>query len=125
MKTKIWITLILVVVVLGGGVWYLSNIPDKPGKLDAFAQCINDSGAKFYGAFWCSHCQAQKAMFGKSVSLLPYVECSLPSGSGQTQICNDQKIEGYPTWIFKDGSRLTGEIPLATLAEKTNCTLPQ
>lgn len=36
-----------------------------------------------------------------------------------------KKIEGYPTWIFKDGSRLTGEIPLPTLAEKTQCALPE
>ncbi|MEO7597268.1 MAG: hypothetical protein ABIS26_02635, partial [Candidatus Paceibacterota bacterium] len=95
-----------------------------PGKYDAFATCLSNSNAKFYGAYWCPHCQAQKKLFGSSVKLLPYVECSTPDASGQTQICIDKKIASYPTWEFADGSRLTGEIPLAQLAEKSSCTLP-
>jgi thiol-disulfide isomerase/thioredoxin len=85
---------------------------------------LKDKGAIFYGSFWCPHCQAQKKLFGDSVKLLPYVECSTPDGNAQTQICIDKKITGYPTWKFADGSELTGEIPLATLADKTACTLP-
>lgn len=96
-----------------------------PGKLDTFAQCLGDKGAKFYGAYWCPHCQAQKALFGNSVKLLPYVECSLPDGQTRTPICIEKGIESYPTWILKDGSRLNGEIKLATLAEKTGCELPK
>jgi thiol-disulfide isomerase/thioredoxin len=95
-----------------------------PGKYDQFAQCLSEKGAKFYGAFWCPHCQEQKRMFGKSVGLLPYVECSLPDGKTQTQVCKDAGIESYPTWIFADGSKVTGEQQLASLAEKTGCTLP-
>lgn len=96
-----------------------------PGKLDAFADCLKQNGATFYGAFWCPHCQSQKALFGKSAKRLPYLECSTPDGRGQTAVCKDKKIESYPTWEFKDGSRLNGEIPLAQLAEKTGCLLPQ
>ena len=99
--------------------------PPGPGKYDAFAQCLGDKGAVFYGAFWCSHCQAQKKMFGSSQKLLPYVECSTPNGQGQNKECIDKKVSSYPTWEFADGSRLNGEIPLATLAEKTACELPQ
>lgn len=95
----------------------------QPGKLDAFAQCLGTKGAVFYGAFWCPHCQNQKKMFGKSEKLLPYIECSAPDGNSQLQICRDKKIEGYPTWEFSDVSRLSGEIPLKTLAEKTGCPL--
>lgn len=98
--------------------------PPGPGQYDTFAQCLKDKGAIFYGAFWCPHCKAQKELFGSSVKFLPYQECSLANGSGQNQICNDKKIESYPTWEFADGSRLTGEIPLAQLAEKTACVLP-
>src|SRR5471030_1004155 len=76
-----------------------SNAPVTPGKYDAFAQCIKDSGATFYGAFWCPHCQAEKKNFGTSAHLLPYVECSNPDGNGQTQICIDKAITSYPTWI--------------------------
>lgn len=95
-----------------------------PGKYDELAMCLKDQGAVFYGAYWCSHCQAQKKLFGSSVKLLPYVECSTVDGNAQTQICIDKGVKSYPTWEFADGSRLTGEIPLAQLAEKTNCVLP-
>ncbi|MBX4195349.1 hypothetical protein KW796_00050 [Candidatus Parcubacteria bacterium] len=105
-------------------VWLIVT-PGKPGKLDAFATCIKDSGATFYGAFWCPHCQATKGLFGRSAKLLPYLECSTPDGKSQLPICTEAKIEGYPTWEFKDGSRLTGELSLATIAEKTSCELPQ
>jgi thiol-disulfide isomerase/thioredoxin len=95
----------------------------KPGKYDSFAECITNSGAKFYGAWWCPHCAAQKALFGKSVEKLPYVECQTKSQT-QNALCNSIGITGYPTWIFKDGSKLMGEQTFATLAEKTGCTAP-
>jgi hypothetical protein len=102
--------------------------PAAAGAYDGFAQCLKDKGATFYGAFWCPHCKAQKAMFGTSVKYLPYVECSTPDGTGQTQICMDQKIESYPTWVLADGTRLPVEsasgVSLETLAAKTGCTLP-
>lgn len=102
-----------------------SSTPPGPGKYDTFATCLKDKGAVFYGAFWCVHCQATKKLFGSSQKLLPYVECSTADASAQLQACTDKKIEGYPTWEFADGSRLTGEIPLQQLADKTSCTLPQ
>ena len=117
-----WI-LVLVLVVGGLGASFFVNT--GPGQLDGFAQCLKDKGATFYGAFWCPHCQAQKRLFGKSAALLPYVECSTPDGQGQLQIGKDKGIQQYPTWDFADGTRLNGEVPLAQLAEKTSCTLPQ
>ncbi|MES3031721.1 MAG: thioredoxin domain-containing protein [Patescibacteria group bacterium] len=102
-----------------------STGPIPPGKYDTFTQCLKDKGAVFYGAFWCTHCQAQKKLFGSSVKLLPYVECSTADARGQTQECTDKKISGYPTWEFADESRLNGEIPLVKLAEKTSCVLPE
>ena len=93
--------------------------------LEPFASCIRDSGAKFYGAYWCTHCQDQKKMFGTAKNILPYVECSSSDGKSQTQICKDNNIQGYPTWIFNDGSTLNGTISLDELASKTNCPLPK
>lgn len=121
MKKIIWI--LVVILVLGGLIW-LIRTPGKPGKLDAFASCINESGAKYYGAFWCPNCKNQEAMFGRSASLLPRIECSTPDGRGQLQICKEAGIEGYPTWIFADGTKETGTLPLEVLAEKTQCQLP-
>jgi thiol-disulfide isomerase/thioredoxin len=109
-----------ILAILGG--WWFYNY-NQPGKYDSFAKCLGDRGAKFYGAFWCPHCQNQKAMFGKSAKFLPYVECSTPDGRGQLALCRDKKIEGYPTWEFEDGSRLSGEIPMSVLAEKTGCKI--
>lgn len=104
------------------GLFFINTV--TPGNQDAFAQCIKDSGAKFYGAFWCSHCQAQKQAFGKSEKLLPYIECSTSDAKGQTDVCKDAGVTSYPTWVFTDGSRLSGEQSHETLAEKTKCTAP-
>lgn len=109
-------------VVVVGALFLLNT--STPGKLDAFTQCVAESGATFYGAFWCPHCNDQKAMFGKSAKLLPYVECSTPDGKGMLEICSEIGIESYPTWAFPDGERLTGSVPLATIAERTGCVLP-
>ncbi|MBX4181420.1 hypothetical protein KW807_00975 [Candidatus Parcubacteria bacterium] len=122
MKKLLWIVIVLLLI---GGVVWLAKTPGKPGKLDSFATCIKDSGALFYGAFWCPHCQNQKAMFGKSAKLLPYIECSTPDGNGQLQTCTDAGVSGYPTWKFPDGTVETGEVALARLGELTKCELPQ
>lgn len=123
-QTKFIIFIAIVVVLVGGfGVYY--SLKKAPGsKLDGFAQCLKTSGAEFYGAFWCPHCQEQKKEFGASVKYLPYIECSNPDNT-QTQVCIDKKIEGYPTWIFKDGTIQTGKMELVDLAAKTQCVLPQ
>ena len=117
-----WVVVLLLVV---GGVGMSVFVKSGPGNLDGFTQCLKDNGAVFYGAFWCPHCQRTKALFGSSARLLPYVECSTPDGQGQLQVCKDKEIQSYPTWIFADESRLTGERTLKELAEKTACVLPQ
>lgn len=122
-KSIIYIVSILLVIVgLFAFSYYQKN---KPGKLDGFAQCLKDSGAQFYGAFWCPHCQTQKKLFGSSARLLPYTECSTPDGSAQTEVCKEAGIKGYPTWTFKNASTTSGEVSLDTLAENTSCELPK
>ena len=116
-----WIVLAVLIVGGFGASLYMKTLP---GKYDALAQCLGEKGAKFYGAFWCPHCQEQKRLFGNSAKLLPYVECS-ESDKSQNQLCNDLKIQQYPTWIFADESRLTGEQQPADLATKTGCAVPQ
>jgi len=115
---------LLVIAAVIGGYIYIQSIPPPPGMYDDFAKCIAQTNTKFYGAFWCPHCAAQKRVFGDSAQYLPYVECSLPDESGELQVCVDDGIKSYPTWTFPDGSRLSGELSLATLAEKTGCALP-
>jgi hypothetical protein len=125
-KVKIFISGvgILIVGIIVAVILNTSGPKIAEGQYDGFAQCLEDSGTKFYGAFWCPHCQNQKKMFGSSAKLIPYVECSTVDGKGKNQICIDEKIEGYPTWVFPDLSRLSGEISLQVLAEKSSCPLP-
>lgn len=128
-KSKYSSTYLIVAIVviamafLAYGQW--SNRPaDDGGRLVGFAQCLKDSGAKFYGTFWCSHCQDQKDLFGSAKDVLPYIECSTADGRGQLPICAEANIEGYPTWVFADESRQSGTMTLEALAEKTSCELP-
>jgi len=90
---------------------------EKVIDADKLAQALTESGAKFYGAWWCAHCKDQKEMFGSAFDKVDYVECSLPEIKEQTQECIDAGITGYPTWEFGDGSRQTGAIPFEQLAE--------
>lgn len=124
-KSKNILLWIVVGVVVIGGIFLLVKANSGPGKLDSFTQCLKDKGAVFYGAFWCPHCQNQKAIFGKSAKLLPYIECSTPNGQGQLAVCQEKQITGYPTWEFADGSRESGELSLGKLSEKTGCPLPK
>lgn len=98
-KTFFIVLGVIILGLIGFGI-FASKQDSKPGKLDEFAKCITDSGVKFYGAFWCPHCNDQKKMFGTSAKLLPYEECSTLDSKGQLPICKDIKIEGYPTWIY-------------------------
>ena len=130
-QVKIFISIIglLVLGTIGAVLLQSKSSPAAPGKYQAFAQCLKDKGATFYGAFWCPHCQAEEKDFQMSRQQLEaiglYTECSTPDANGQTQVCIDKKIQSYPTWIFADGSQLNGEIPLQQLADKTSCVLPQ
>lgn len=93
--------MVAILIVVGLGV-FMNRGANGPSKYDDFAKALKAGGAEFYGAFWCPHCQAEKALFGPSKRYLPYIECSNPDQS-QTQACIDKKIESYPTWMFKDG----------------------
>jgi hypothetical protein len=114
---------LIIAVAIVGAVVYMAKKSPASRELDSFATCLKDQGAVFYGAFWCPHCLATKKLFGRSADKLPYVECSTPDGNGQTPACAEKKIESYPTWEFKDGSRLTGELTLETLSAKTSCPI--
>lgn len=105
-KTKFIIFIVLVIVIVTVFGIFFSAKSDNPGKLDQFAQALKERGITFYGAFWCTHCQAQKAEFGSSKKYLPYVECSSPDNTPK-QICLDNKVESYPTWSFKNGIKIT------------------
>lgn len=113
MRIRGWLTLALIAVLASGGM--------ARAALDDFARCLTRSGARFYGTSWCPHCAAQRRMFGTAARYVPYVECSVNGTAETASECAHAGITSYPTWVFADGSREVGELPLERLAGKTGC----
>lgn len=89
--------------------------PEKP-YLKGLAVHLSESGARFYGAYWCPSCQQQKDLFEASVKRLPYVECTPNGRKGVRNFdCVANDVNEYPTWVI-GGRRYTGVLPVAQLA---------
>ena len=116
---------IALVIVVFIGFRITGQVSADNGKYDDFASCLTDSGAKMYGAFWCSHCSDQKKMFGTSWKLVDYVECDIRGEDGNPELCSFAGITSYPTWIFNDGSRASGLVSFEELSFRTGCLLPE
>ena len=104
-------------------IWVLAfSFGDKLeyGNLDEFAKCLGENDVVMYGAEWCSHCTAQKKMFGESFKYINYVECS-----EELKICSQKEIQGVPTWEFQNGEKLIGEQTIEKLSQKSGCPLPK
>jgi len=89
-----------------------------PSDLDDFAQCLTEKGIKIYGAYWCHNCNDQKDMFGTSVKYLDYIECT-----EETEVCDKEDIQYYPTWRFPNSPDLIGKQTLETLSRSSGCKL--
>ena len=87
-------------------------------KMSLFAQCLTEKGFIMYGAYWCSHCQSQKKLFGDSFKYVSYVECTK-----ETKKCSDAGVVGYPTWILSE-KKFEGEQSLEKLSQESSCPLP-
>jgi uncharacterized membrane protein len=114
----------IVVLVAVGGLHIYYNYshvfrPPQDPRLEALAQHLEETGAKYYGASWCVNCQQQSALFGDAADELPYIECSPGGRSGRVAFaCVQQNIESYPTWII-DGERFVGVIQPQELARRS------
>lgn len=114
-----WVALVILVVAIVLAVIFFLPKQDssKYENLDEFASCLTEKGAVMYGAYWCSHCQAQKEEFGSSFKNINYVECT-----EKPDQCTAAGVQGYPTWVIAS-TTLVGEQTLETLAVHTNCAL--
>ncbi len=137
--TGIIIGVIVVVFLLGGLILWMSNraVPNTPENggnsasstvettgtsspaIIGLAQCLAAKKVTMYGAYWCPHCADQKARFGSAWQYVPYVECTQ-----NIKECLAKGVNGYPTWIFPDGSKLEGDQPLEKLAVAASCPFP-
>ncbi len=99
-------------------IYYYSDLlqPPPSEKLEALAEHLEERGAVFYGASWCSACQQQKRLFHQVSDQLPYVECSPLGRDGpRARVCVREEISNYPTWII-DGQRYEGVLEPEELA---------
>jgi hypothetical protein len=85
--------------------------------LRPFARCLTRAGATYFRASWCPHCAEQERLFGPARAYLGEIDCSRPNSCRQ--------IESFPTWIFRNGARVSGVLSLAELGRRTGCPLPQ
>jgi len=102
---------------------YTGVLGEPPAAEDPMAHALavhlTQSGAKMYGAYWCPHCQQQKAYFGQSANHLPYVECSPSGQSGPSaEVCRTEGIKSYPTWVI-NGKHIEEVMTLKQLADAT------
>jgi len=89
--------------------------PEKP-QLKALAVHLSETGARFYGTYWCPTCQQQKALFEASADRLPYVECTPGGRKGPVSVeCVLNDINNYPTWVI-GRERRTGILTASELA---------
>ena len=89
-----------------------------------FAKRLDAAGAIMYGAAWCQHCTDQKELFEDGQEFLPFLEVTNPDRT-PNQVGIDAEISSYPTWIFADGTRLTGVQSLEALADAAGISIPE
>jgi hypothetical protein len=83
------------------------------GQNTKLAECLTEQGATMYGTNRCSHCQAQKDLFGyEAFTKINFVDCDK-----EKNVCNLAGVSGYPTWKFADGSTLVGEQTFEALSQ--------
>ena len=112
---KIYFLIALAALAVIAVAWQVASSQKSSPALDSFAQCLADKGAVMYGAKWCSHCQNQKKLFGKSFRLITYVECP-----DNIELCLSKDIQNYPTWIINN-KKYEGEQSLSRLGEASGC----
>jgi uncharacterized membrane protein/glutaredoxin len=82
----------------------------------ALAERLDAAGAVMYSAYWCPHCHEQKELFGQEAAArLKVIECAPDGQNSQAALCQQKKIEGYPTWEI-NGQLDSGVKPLQKLA---------
>lgn len=87
-------------------------------KNTLLAECLTTQWATMYGTNRCSHCQKQKELFGyEAFTKINFVDCDKNKNT-----CGLAGVQGYPTWVFADGSKLEGTQTLDALAAQAGCS---
>lgn len=93
----------------------------KPASL-LVAECLAAKQAKLYGNCYVREFGAQVKVFGDAIGAVPLVMClTCMESYGANAECHANKIQDYPTWIFADGTRVTGVLTLGELVKRAGC----
>ncbi|MFH1234481.1 MAG: hypothetical protein V1493_02610 [Candidatus Diapherotrites archaeon] len=95
----------------------MASLPAAGSTSDEFAKCLSEKGFVMAGTQWCSVCQKQKALFGKSFEFVNFKDCD-----NETQWCEQNQIQYYPTWILPDGTKEIGLKTIGQLGSISGCT---
>ena len=122
-KLRVLLTIAVLIVIalilyfIANGITTFTGFTIKPSQenLDKFAQCLTEKGIKMYGSIYCSHCKAQKDLFGTSFQYINYTECT-----ENPNVCID--LVGVPAWEI-NGKITYGTQSLQKLAELSGCKL--
>lgn len=90
-------------------------------SLENFAQCLTQKGIKLYGSSRDALSQEQRAMFGKAINYLTYIECIEPESKELLFECQVEGIKTFPTWEFTSKERKSGVFSLEELKELSGC----
>jgi glutaredoxin len=115
MKKQTRNILVIGIIILIVGIFYISLRPKSPGQYDEFAQCLSEKGVVMYGTSWCSFCQRQKDLFGRSFGYIDFVDCDR-----NRQECLSAGVQGYPTWKI-NGENFPGFKSLQELSDLSGC----
>ena len=69
-------------------------------KAIEIAKRLKKNDAKFYGAYWCSHCYNQKQILGKEAKeYYQYIECDKKGFNTQFDLCRSKKVR-YEIYLY-------------------------
>lgn len=118
MKKIIFFGIIAIALIWGFRHFHSEQASWSDQQKENLAICLRDRNVVMYGQKTCIHCLNQERLFGRAWKEILYVECL-----DEPDRCNAAQINGTPTWVFPNGTRLEGEQELKVLAEKASCQI--
>jgi hypothetical protein len=117
-KKKSSVVTVLVIVgilIIAGIIIYLKSNNSGGGVSADLAKCIG-AHSQLYVQLGCEFCAKQEALFGNSsYQYLNSTDCFY-----NQQICNQEGIQGTPTWII-NGTQYVGVQSISKLKQLTGC----
>ena len=116
--TKIWIYLIVMIIAIICIIYVIKNY--KQTELEETTmKCIASKTNMLYVSKICTHCERQKEILGKYISLFNITDCFYNPND-----CNIAGINGFPTWVI-NGKKYIGEKSIEELKALTGCGCKQ